>query len=131
MSDKQDEIIKLLQGIHAILPTLATKADLAEQGAQLRVEMAAMAAQLRAEMAAMAAQLRAEMAAMAVQLRVEMAAMAAQSHVDTEEMRADLAAVQSGLEELRRVTSTNHYKAIGRIEQVDVRLDRVIQQITH
>jgi hypothetical protein len=39
---------------------LATKADLALQGTELRAEMAALAAELRAEMAALTSQLRTE-----------------------------------------------------------------------
>lgn len=42
------------------------------------------------------------------------------------ELRADVAALQSGQDELRRTTSANHFKLMGRISQVDERVDRII-----
>ncbi len=39
-------------------------------------------------------------------------------------LREDVSVVQSGLEELRRVTSVNHFRVMGRIEQLSVQLDR-------
>ena len=102
MADKQDEILTPLHGLQTILPTLATKADVGE----LRTEVG----ELRTKVESLDAKVD-----------------GLSTKVDN--LGADVAAVQSGLDELRRVTSINHYKAIGRIDQVDIRLDRVIAQI--
>ena len=39
-------------------------------------------------------------------------------------LRADVAVLQSGQEELRRVTSANHFRVMGRIDQLSLQLDR-------
>jgi len=125
MADKQDEILKLLHGLHAILPTLATKADLEEVRAVLpTLATKADLEELRAEVGG----LRGEVGGVRAEVG-DLSAEVGDLSADVGELRADVAAVHSGLDELRRVTSVNHYKAIGRIDQVDVRLDRVITQL--
>ena len=43
-----------------------------------------------------------------------------------ESLRADVAALQSGQDDIRRVTSTNHFRLMGRIEQLS---DQIIMHI--
>ena len=43
-----------------------------------------------------------------------------------ESLRADVAALQSGQDDIRRVTSTNHFRLMGRIEQLS---DQILKHI--
>lgn len=57
------------------------------------------------------------------ELRAEFAEMKGEQR----EIRADIAALQSGQDELRRVTSANHFKLVGQIERLDRRIDEALR----
>jgi hypothetical protein len=50
----------------------------------------------------------------------------AELRTDVDKLRTDVAVLQSGQEELRRVTSSNHFRVMGRIEQLS---DQIIRHV--
>ena len=80
---------------------LATKADLAQLGSELRAEMAETRAELRTEIAELGTELRAEMAQLGTELRAEMAQLGTELrtefNADMTKLRAEIAETRAEL----------------------------------
>lgn len=110
--DDMTEIKGLLKNIADILPTLATKDDVARlEGRQTALEGG------QAKLEAGVAKLEARQAKLEVgQAKLE--AGVAKLDAGYAQLRTDIAVLQSGQDEIRHAVAANHYRTMGRIDQL-------------
>jgi len=99
-----------------------TKEDLrlvvTEIVSQLSAKIDGVRTELRSEIASVRTELGAEIASVRTELGAEIASVRTELGAEIASVRTELAEVRSDITELRHVTSVNHYKVIGRIDQV-------------